>query len=514
MKKYFLKNEGLATIELLIAFAILIIYITGVVILLSNNQTTALQTELAQQALRIAQSKMETLKHDAKIDFNTLNPDTIESGLYTIDLQVSSLPESLFLKRIKSIVSWDTPFHDNNTVELITDIANINALDGGDTCSSILLGDWSHPIKSEYQLGADILNDTSSGFPILGIQTFNEKMYLALGNGNSNTTNTFLRLDISNSDTAPIFIPPGLDNNPAVSSGLNALAIDGKKYAYVASAHPANFESCTNSDGNNKSCGQLQVIDLDTFNVVYTYKIPGVTGSAGQGIGVSILYNNGIVFLGLAKAIGAEFHVIDVGGGSTPGASPTHPIDIGSYEVGNEVNEMYLKNNYLFLASPNDQELKILNISNLNNPILVGGFDAPLGGANNGNGKSVFLVGNTLYFGRTLLTGNEFYILNASNPETNLPILGTKNIQNGTSNTSVNKILPRDYLTMLVTNKEFQILRTDDPVNITSYASPMILPPGSSTGMQAVAADCEGNNIFIGSQDSTNVGFITKISSS
>ena len=512
MKINFGKNKGLATIELLIAFAILIIHVTAVVILLNSNQATGLQIQLNQKAIRKAESAIEDAKHNASIDFNLLNPNSKQNGLYNIELQVSSLPENLFLKRVKSIVSWDTAFHAHNTVELITDVANIEALTGGDTCSSIVSGDWSHPVKSEYKLGAEILNDTSSGFPILGIQTFNEKMYVAIGSGSSNSTSTFLRLDISNEGEIPVFIPPGLDNNPAVSSGLNAVAVDGEKYAYVASAHPANFTSCINPDGNNKSCGQLQVIDLDTFTVVYTYKIPGVTGAAGQAIGVSILYSRGFVYLGLAKATGPEFHIIDVGGG-TQGGSPTNPVDIGSYEIGNEVNEMYLKNNYLFLASPNDQELKVLDISNPSNPTLVGGFDAPLGGANNGNGKSVFLVGKTLYFGRTLLSGNEFYILDATNPETDLPILGTKNIQNGTTNASVNKIFPRDYLAMIVTNKEFQILRVDDPVNITLYTSPLSLPPGSPTGMQAIAADCEGNYIFIGSQDSSNVGFITVISS-
>ena len=513
MTKYFSKNQGLMTIELLIAFAILLIHVTAIVVLLNSSQTTSLQAELSQRALRMAQSRIEESKHDANLDFNLLNPDSKQSGLFTITLEVSPILGSLFLKRVKSLVSWNTPFHAGNTIELITDVANIKALDGGDTCSSVLSGDWVHPTKSEYELGADILDDTSSGFPILGIQTFNGKMYLAIGDGSSNSTNNFFRLDISDPNLAPTFIPPGLDNNPAVSSGLSAVAIDGSKYAYVASAHPANFGSCTNPDGANKSCGQLQIIDLDTFTVIYTYKVPGVTGSAGQAIGVSILYDNGFIYLGLAKATGPEFHIIDVGNG-VGGGSPTHPVAMGSYEIGNEVNEMSLKNNYLFLASPNDQELKILDISNPDNPTLVGGFDAPLGGANNGNGKSVFLVGKKLYFGRTLLSGNEFYILDATDPETNLPILGTKNIQNGNANASVNKIFTRDYLTMLLTNKEFQILRTDDPVNITSYTSPLTLPPQSPTGMQAIAADCEGNHIFVGSQDVSNVGFITIISSS
>lgn len=500
---------GLITIELLISFAILIIHTTGIVLLWRSNQSFYLDSKISQEALRINQTAIEQIKHDSRIDFNLLNPTSQIDGIYQKIIQVSPIPYNFFLKKVESIITWNTAFHENNIIKLTTLIANLDAIRGGDTCSSVLSGDWSHPIKTEYEFGKDVLNDTSSGFPISSIQTWNGIMYATVASGNTNTSNNFFRLNISLPEL-PTLIPPGLDNNPAVTSGLNAVAVDGDNYAYVASAYSANFNTCVNTDGNNKSCGQLQVIDLDTFSVVYTYKIPNVSGSAGQAIGVSILYKNGIVYLGLAKATGPEFNIIDVGGGNFSG-SPTHPILIGSYEIGNEVNEMYIKDNYIYIASPNDQELKILDISNPNNPILVGGFNAPGGGANNGNGKSLHKVGNNIYFGRTLLSGNEFYILDASNVNIDLPILGTKNIQNGNANASVNKIFTRDYLSMLLTNKEFQIFRTDNPANIISYTSPIILPPGASVGMKAEALDCEGNYIFIGSAGPDNIGFMSVI---
>ena len=507
-KRFAILNTGVATIELLIAFAILIINITAIVVLLNANQIASLDGEMNIRALYMAETALGVAKYNAKFDFNLLNSITKNDEPYAVQLEVIQSPNSFFLKQVKSIVTWSTAFNEQNKVELVTEVSNIKALSGGDTCSSVIVGDWTHPLKSEYELGLDILNDTSSTFPITSIQTFNGIMYLSTGNGASSTTNNFFRIDITD-PSDPVFIPPGLDNNEAVSSGLNSIAVDGGNYAYVASAHSANFGTCLNPDGLNKSCGQLQVIDLNTFSVVYTYKVPGVTGSAGQAIGVSLIYKDGIVYLGLAKTTGPELNIIDVGGGDNPLASPTNPILIGSYEVNNEVNDLFLRNDYLYITSPNDQELKILDVTDSENPILVGGFDAQGGGANNGNGKTLHLIGNTLYFGRTLLTGDEFYILDATNSESNLPILGSKNIQNGNINASVNKIITRDYLSMLITNKEFQILRIDDPQNIVPYATPINLPPQAGVGMQAYSADCEGNYVFIGSQGPDNVGFLT-----
>jgi hypothetical protein len=509
-KKLFFKNGGVVTIELLIAFAILIINMTGIILLSNANQMASLDNEINTKALYMADTALGIAKYNAKFDFNLLNSFTKNDGFYTTNLEVTQPSENFFLKRIKSVVTWSTAFSQENKVELLSEISNLEAVRGGDTCSSVLIGDWTNPQKSGYEFGVDIINDTSSTFPITSIQAFNGIMYVGTGNSLNSNTNNFFRIDISN-PSEPTFTPPGLDNNEAVNSGINAIAIDGKNYAYIASAHSANFNTCQNSDGLNKSCGQLQVIDLNTFSVVYTYKVPNVTGLAGQAIGVSLFYKDGIIFLGLAKATGPEMNIIDVGGGDNILASPTNPILISSYEINNEVNDMYLRNNYLYVASPNDQELKIFDVSDLENPILVGGFDAPAGGANNGNGKSFHLIGNTLYFGRTLLTGDEFYILDVTNPENNLPILGSRNIQNGNINASVNKIITRDYLSMLVTNKEFQILRTDDHHNISPYTSPISLPPQAGVGMQAFSADCEGNYVFIGSQGPDNVGFLTVI---
>lgn len=491
---------GMATIELLVAFAILLINLTGVILLVNQGQSVALDNETNTEALALAQGQIEKSQADAQFDFNLVNPSTSTEDIYTKNIEVGQV--DLFTKKVTSVITWLVGGK-NFTTTLTTLVTNPDAVDGGDTCSSVLAGDWTNPRKTEYEFGADILNDNSSGFPITSIQTFDHKMYVTVNNTHGNNPGTFFILNISDPSIEPSVITD-FDNNPAVGEGLNSVAVDGSNYAYVANAHGSNFNTCP----EGPSCAQLQVIDISNSAnpvLVRNFKIPGVTGNAGQGIGTVVFYKNSIVYLGLANdSIGAEFYTIDV-------SNPALPIILDSYEIGNGVNDILVRNGYAYVASPNNLELQIFGVSDPTDITLVGNFDAPGGGGNNGNGKSLYAVGNKIYFGRTLLTGNEFYILDNTNPETSLPYMGFKNIQNSGSNTSVNGIIVRNNLTMLVTNKEFQILETSDPSNITQYTNPSTLPPGTGGGLQGTATDCEGNYIFIGSQSSNNKGYISVI---
>src|SRR3989344_5598463 len=486
-------QRGVSTLEILIAMALIILVISYVIPLSSQAQDSSVNTQTNQEALYKARDLLEEARAIANEDFNLVNPKSpSQDDIYTKSLEVEMV--DLFIKKVSGYVTWNS----NTSVNLTTLITNPKSINGGNTCSSVLSGNWVSPSKVEYVLGADL--------PITSIKTFNKKMYVTVNNTSSNNANAFFVLDISN-PMSPSLIA-SLDNAP-VSSGLNDVAIDGNHYAYVANGYGAPFSTCS----VEPSCSQLQVIDLNTMSVVTNYKVPNITGDGGQGVGNKVFYKDVVVYLGLAKAGGStgEFVIIDVGGGSKPLASPLNPILISSYEIDSGVNDIFVKDKYVYVASPDDQELKILNTNDLTYPLLVGGFNAPDGGGSNGNGKSLKLVGNKLYLGRTLLSGYEFYILDNSNPATNhMPPLGFKDIKNGANSTSVNRIIIRDYLAFLITNEELQIWKINDPGSITQYANPLTLPSSS----QGTTADCEGNYIYVGSQGSDNKGYISIITGS
>ncbi|MDP1689245.1 MAG: hypothetical protein Q8L47_03920 [bacterium] len=504
---------------MLIAFAILTLSITAGILVIFGNQSIVVDNETNSEALSMAVALIEKARADSRSDFNLVNPITatevVGSLTYSKILDVQQM--DFWTKKVSSAITWTGEHGRNLNVQLSTLLTNPDAMNAGDTCSSVLVGDWSNPQKTEYEFGADILNDTSSGFPITSMRSFMHKLYITVHNDNGNNDETFFILDISNPSIKPIVLEK-IDNNLTKSDGLNDIALGGVRYVYVANAYSSNFATCVNANGANINCGQMQVIDLSVSppQVVYTYKVPGVTGNNGAGIGRRIFYKDGIVYLGLAKTAGPEFHIIDVGGGGTAGASPTSPKPLGSFEIDNGVNAVNIRNGYAYIASPNNEELKILSVSNPLIPSQVGFFNAPGGGGNNGNGKSLSLVGNKLYFGRTLLNGNEFYILNNSNPETSLPVLGFKDIRNASNNnTSVNGLIIRDYLAFLITNEQFQIWRIDNPNNITQYdPNPFLtLPPGQGGGLEGTTTDCEGNYIYVGSMSSNDKGYVSIITS-
>ena len=507
-----LQNRGFATLEILIAFAVMILCISAVIMVAFGNQSVAIDSETNNEAISSAQSLIEKARADSRFDFNLVNPYTnteISGSLtYTKNLNVETSATDptldLWTKRVTSSVSWPAGARTLSAI-FTTLLTNKDGVSGGDTCSSVLAGDWTSPFLTSYEFGRDMLvpSDTSSGFPIGDIDINDHILYVVVNNSNGNNNPNFFKFDVSDPSVKPIFLN-STDNNPTVKAGFNAVAV-ADNYAYLANANGANYNTCS----ENLSCSQLQVIDISTMTVIGKLKIPGVTGNAGQAIGTATFYKNGVLYLGLAKTnSGPEFNIIDVGGGGA-GGSPTNPIYLGGLSIGNGVNSIYVKDNFAYVASPNNEELKVIDISNANSPTQVGQFDAPGGGGNNGNGKSLAVVGNALYLGRTLLNGSELYILNKENSTTTLPVFNSKNIVSGGSNTSVNGITVRDYLVFLLTNDDFQVLKQDSSYNLTQYATPMPTPGGSGTTM-----DCEENYIYFASVPTNDKGYIAKVTGS
>lgn len=198
------------------------------------------------------------------------------------------------------------------------------------------------------------------------------------------------------------------------------------------------------------------------------------------------------MYIGLAKASGSgsEFYIVDVGGGSVP-ASPTNPILKGNYPVGNGVNAIYVKDNYAYIASPNTENVTVLDISNPLSPTRVGGYTP---GTKN-KGKSIFVKDNVIYLGRTFGT-NELYMLNGPDGT----FIKSKDIGSDDS-TSINSLLVREYLAFLVTNLQFQIWNTGG--SISQYATPLTLP-GTGT-----ALGCKGNYMYVGSVPANNKGSLS-----
>ncbi|HEY4523601.1 MAG TPA: hypothetical protein VJK04_01865 [Candidatus Paceibacterota bacterium] len=506
MKDVFHGNSrlGFSSIEILIATTVLVVVLSAVVLVSFGNQSLLIDSETSSEALTKAQELIEQEQALARKDFKLVNPVSLSDGIYQKKIDIT-MPD-FFTKKVTATVSWVGDPNRSLNVSLSALVTNFENTIGGDTCSSALTGNWSAPQKignQDYTFGADLINDTAGIYPITDLDAYKGKLYAVVNNQSVNVNQTFFVFDISNQNVTPVFLG-GVDNATGVAAGLNAVTVaentvTGKIYAYVANGYGANFATCT----QGAKCAQFQVIDVSTpvsLSVVSSYNLKTlgmVTGAGGQAVGNSIFYSNGYIYLGLTKtASGPEFNIIDV-------RNPSSPKWVGGYVVGNDVNAIYVKSNkYAYLATPNAQELIILDVSDPTHPTPVGGFNS-MDGA--GNGKSVFVVGDRLYLGKTVPNaGNDFHILDNTLPSAILPELTTLGATDFGS--SINGLIVRDYLSFLLTNSELNILRTDNASAIGAYASMSL-----TSANQGRSLDCEGNYLYAGYINASSTGYVTVI---
>src|SRR5207247_1229134 len=143
---------------------------------------------------------------------------------------------------------------------------------------------------------------------------------------------------------------------------------------------------------------QLEIIDVSSSTnpfVVSSTTLPGVSGLGA--VGNSIIYYNGKVYIGTKSATGPEFHVMDV-------SSTSSPSELGSFEVGADINAISLSVNTAYLATASDTaELLVLDVSNQSSIKKLGTFDASV----SYDGESLSLDGTALYLVRQTGGGDE-----------------------------------------------------------------------------------------------------------
>lgn len=537
-----IQQNGFSTLEMLIAMAILITALTAVMLVSFGNQSLLSDSQTSAEALSLAQGLLENEQALARQDFKLVVPTSTTVTLgpltYTENVSVQTQPD-YFTKNVKATITWSGDHNRVETTALSAVVTNFNNAVGGDTCDSVLTPSadaWKNPqIKNSVTSLASLAN-ISGTYPINDLDAYQGRLYVAVGSTANKTDPTFFVFDTNKliNNLANSLIG-SLDNNGSSvgTGGLAAVAVatsTSQNYAYVASAYGASFNTatgaCSNNNGANLACGQLQVIDVSgpTPQVKYTFEMPvasGVVGSSGSAVGNSIFYSNGYVYLGLTKtSSGPEFNIIDV-------HNPLNPQWVGSYQVGYNINAIYVSNGYAYLAHPTDssasnqEQVTVLDVSTPSSPKRIGDYHAP---DNQGNGKSLDLVGNTLYLGRTVTTTNpptyEFYILNDSSPSglaannpNSLQPPGAK-ISSTVEGVSVRFGLDSSKafhtLAFLLTKTQFQVWDASNPLSVSAWGLPVNLP--ASGGLEEPSFDCEGNYFYVGSNDSGNNGYLSVIS--
>lgn len=520
------KQRGFSTVEMLVAMAILLFSLSAVVLVLFGNQSLGVDSELNAEALSRAQALLEEQQALARKDFNLVNPtsstEVIGGLLYAKQVDIDRVtPTDYLQKRVRARVSWVGEHgRVNQYVQLNSLITDFPNTIGSNTCYSELSGNWSAPTRTDYPLASggsgNLLpsppaeHTFSAKNPIRDIDVYKGVGAVAVGNTTIKTDDSIFFFNVPVDGSRPVYTG-SMDNATSTIVGPNAVRI-ADNYVYLANGAPAqgDFGTCVNnndlSDTSTKyaiNCGQLQIIHIsDPANprLIYNFKVPGVSGTGAQGVGKSLYYRAGYLYLGLTKtASGPEFAIVDV-------HNPTLPIARGTFSVGRTVNAIWVNGYYAYLTTDDNtsNELMVLDISNPNAPTLAAG--APYNPPGFGYGTGLAGVGDTLYFGKSFNGGSpEFSILDISHPLLPMPApLGTH-----ISGFSIVDVLVRDYLAFLLSGNTntLRILNVTNPSSL-SVAANVTLP---GTGM---AMDCEGAHLYIGSASAAGDGFISILGSS
>lgn len=478
-------TEGFATLEILIAFAVIILCISAVIMVAFSNQSIAVDLETNNEATSKAQALLEKARADSREDFNSVNSsnETEMSGSleFIKNLEVTDLTQCK--KQAISIITWNTGPRTLTTTfsTFLSDITG--ALMVGGDCDDTPITEWDNP-RTAVSVGLGGSGGTD-------IDVRNSIIYLASSPSAPAQEDLFLY----NFDSKALVLTSLSEMN--ISTGVSALdTIDG--YIFLA---------------NNENDKQLIV--MDSSNLTSPLEIASSTlPEMTEGKPRSIYYYDEKVYIGTqylpcvscVSTQNNEFHVYDV-------SNPGNPIWLGSRDVNNNINDIIVRGSYAYLAtSGDDREIIILNISNPANITQVGIFnaqDVPSGAGE--DATSLYLLGNKLYFGRERAPSSrpDFYIIDVTNPATPL-LVSSKNLGmnpgSGPANPRVTGIIVRGNLAFVGLddpNFGLKIINISSPSLPYHYTCTSLNFSENSTGM-----DMEGNRIFVTSDSNDEIRVI------
>jgi len=452
-------KRGVATIELLIALAILVLNMTALVLLVSGGQNISIDAETNTDAIVKAQALLNHARAEARGDFFALASIPLTSdGIYKKSLTVTDDPDNFNIKNVTSHVAWNL-----NGKDLSIDLNTIISNPSGaiDTCNPTLSGDWSIPRT----MGTADFGENNGATDVFVLA---KKAY-ATADPSSFDKEDFYLIDVSQPDEDNLPILKKLNTGP----GAAAVHANGK-YAYVA---------------NKSTTAQLHIIDTskDPMEIVGSLDL---TSPGDSAVGNSVFYNKKKVYLGLTKSSGPEFYVIDV-------SDPNNPKKKAWFETNTKVTEIIVRNGVAYLSVPDDaatatkEQLRILDVSQTDTDSTISQINSWGNNAITMSGEGMYLSrdGKKLYLGEGGVPSSspDIFGLNVTNPGSIPSPSPSKDI-----GTSASAVTVRSNLVFFITpdpNDDFQIWDLND---LSSPYATLNIEQGVTGGLS-----CEGNLMFV-----------------
>lgn len=440
-------QSGTSILEVLIAVAVLTLGIAASTMLAFANQSITLDSEISGEALNKVNDVLENARADSLANFNSVvSTALIVDSIYSKKFDVSDLTPCR--KEVMSSITWSTEVARPQKIELKTDFTDIpGALAlGGDCDTDPPVGGWTalHSLSS-----ADFI---PAGAKATDIDVLNKIVFISASDPSPAKDDLFVF------DATALGSPPqqkgNIDTGPSINSMDAIPKSDGFYYIFAA---------------NHDTTNQFQVIkvpqDLATApQLIAQQSLAGVNPLGSYPQGWRIYYLKDRVYIVARETQGPEFHIFNV-------TDPFAPNEIASFALNRTTNALVVreqtvngqKRRVAFLAmADNDDDLIMLDVTD---PVDANTFRlASLDLSGNNDGKSIYLVGNTLYVGKASSgIAPELFLINIDNLDFTAPHGGMQLKVEKEMGVAVNDIRVSGRYGFLATsesNKEFQIWNT------------------------------------------------------
>jgi len=478
-------QKGSSTLEILIAFTVLIVAIIGATMVAFGGQVAGLDTGLTNQGLYRSATVFDTqvAAVSAYWDSATTTDESNTTYTHTTD----AIAISPCMKLVSAGVSWMSDKDRIFKTGLQTLTANILEARklGGDCDPFPPSSNWDAP--SSYPISDPIFSG-SEATDVDAIHQSGRRLALVTTKKNPSPggEETFWVIDVTDLDADPL--PSGSLETPD-----DLFAVDATNgFAFAVGATSTNQMP-------------LQVIDIsDKTNP--SLAAEAALPNADTGGGRSVYYYNDKVYVGTqylpcpscTPDINNEFHIFDV---STPSA----PIWEASIDVQRNVNDIVVKDGLAYLATGpggDNTVLKIYDVDPLSPTYLglVGSYAA----TSAQSGTALYLLNKYVYLGRERTTGShaDFLAIDVANPS--VPSLTDSLKLDLNNNTAVHGVAVKGNIAFIVTSDQtasngggpFIMVDVRDPSDI------QLIPPCGSINWaeKATGLDMIDNYAFVSNE--------------